>query len=172
MALDPEDIGRVAVEKALKSKNPTDLEPGEYTVILEENHSSPVVNLRCYIKAGSIYEGEFLGAALDPLASCLLLRGLRTLSLRMRQHQEAGLAIARLRRATAAIDVAGHRVITDPLLTTRVAHLRRSRPLPDDAVGDVDMIGEAGAVVVDVQDLGHHIAPSGERGCSARSTCA
>lgn len=42
--------------------------------------------------------------------------------------------------ATAAIDVAGHRVLTDPLLTNRVAHLRRSRPVPDDAVDDVDTI--------------------------------
>lgn len=42
--------------------------------------------------------------------------------------------------ATAAIDVGGHRILTDPLLTSRVAHLRRSRPVPDDAVDDADMI--------------------------------
>ena len=34
--LDPEAIGRIAVEKALSSRNPTPIEPGEYTVILEE----------------------------------------------------------------------------------------------------------------------------------------
>jgi PmbA protein len=34
--LDPESVGRIAVEKALSSKNPTPIEPGEYTVILEE----------------------------------------------------------------------------------------------------------------------------------------
>ncbi len=33
--LDPESVGRIAVEKALSSKNPTPIEPGEYTVILE-----------------------------------------------------------------------------------------------------------------------------------------
>jgi predicted Zn-dependent protease len=35
-ALDPEAVGRVAVDKALRSRNPTDVEPGAYTVILEE----------------------------------------------------------------------------------------------------------------------------------------
>ena len=34
--LDPTEIGRIAVDKALRSANPTDIEPGEYTVILEE----------------------------------------------------------------------------------------------------------------------------------------
>jgi predicted Zn-dependent protease len=35
-ALDPEAVGRVAVNKALRSRNPTELEPGVYAVILEE----------------------------------------------------------------------------------------------------------------------------------------
>ncbi|MCK4510985.1 insulinase family protein, partial [bacterium] len=35
------------------------------TVILEENHSSPVVNLRVYVKAGSIHEGEYLGCGIS-----------------------------------------------------------------------------------------------------------
>jgi PmbA protein len=34
--IDTEAVGRTAVEKALSSKNPTEIEPGEYTVILEE----------------------------------------------------------------------------------------------------------------------------------------
>jgi cystathionine beta-lyase len=37
---------------------------------------------------------ELLGATLDPFAGLLLLRGLRTLSVRMKQHHESGLAIA------------------------------------------------------------------------------
>lgn len=35
------------------------------TVIVEENHSSPVVNLRCYVRAGSILEGQYLGAGIS-----------------------------------------------------------------------------------------------------------
>lgn len=41
-------------------------------------------------------EGELLGATLDPFAAWLTLRGLRTLALRMEQHQRSGLALARL----------------------------------------------------------------------------
>ena len=41
--------------------------------------------------------------------------------------------------STVLIDVDGYRVITDPLLTRRVAHLRRRRPLPPDDHADVDL---------------------------------
>lgn len=41
-------------------------------------------------------EAEMLGASIDPFAAWLLIRGLRTLPLRMEQHQRSGLAIARL----------------------------------------------------------------------------
>lgn len=40
-------------------------------------------------------EGELLGATLDPFAAWLLVRGLRTLPLRMEQHQRSALAVAR-----------------------------------------------------------------------------
>jgi len=42
--------------------------------------------------------------------------------------------------ATTLIDVDGYRVLTDPLLTKRVAHLRRRRTLPDADYQDVDLI--------------------------------
>jgi L-ascorbate metabolism protein UlaG (beta-lactamase superfamily) len=42
--------------------------------------------------------------------------------------------------ATALLDIDGYRVITDPLMTARVAHLRRRRPLPSPDVHDVDLI--------------------------------
>ncbi len=41
--------------------------------------------------------------------------------------------------ATNVIDVAGYRIITDPLLTRRVAHLRRRRPVPESGTDDVDL---------------------------------
>lgn len=41
------------------------------------------------------FESELLGATPDPLGSWLLLRGLRTLALRMEQHQRSALALAR-----------------------------------------------------------------------------
>jgi len=42
--------------------------------------------------------------------------------------------------ATALIDFDGYRVLTDPLLTKRVAHLRRRRSLPDTDINDVDLV--------------------------------
>ena len=41
--------------------------------------------------------------------------------------------------STVLIDVDGYRVITDPLLTRRVAHLRRRRELPSADHADVDL---------------------------------
>ena len=41
--------------------------------------------------------------------------------------------------STVLIEHDGYRVITDPLLTRRVAHLRRRRSLPDADVADVDV---------------------------------
>jgi len=40
-------------------------------------------------------EGELLGASLDPFAAWLMLRSLRTLALRMRQHEKSALAVAK-----------------------------------------------------------------------------
>lgn len=41
-------------------------------------------------------DAELLGACIDPFAAWLLIRGLRTLPLRMNQHQKSGLAVAQL----------------------------------------------------------------------------
>jgi cystathionine beta-lyase len=43
-----------------------------------------------------LYEAELLGATLDPFAAWLMLRGVRTLGLRMERHQKSGLAVARM----------------------------------------------------------------------------
>ncbi len=58
-------------------------EPGEIvaklgnglTVIVKENHSAPVAAVRVHVKAGSIYEGEHLGAGLSHLFEHLLAGG-------------------------------------------------------------------------------------------------
>lgn len=41
-------------------------------------------------------EAELIGASLDPFAAWLMLRSLRTLAVRMEQHQKSGLAVARM----------------------------------------------------------------------------
>jgi zinc protease len=45
------------------------------TVILRENHSSPVVNLRFYVRAGSIYEGKYLGSGITHYIEHLMSDG-------------------------------------------------------------------------------------------------
>lgn len=42
--------------------------------------------------------------------------------------------------ASTLIDTGTTRLLTDPLLTRRVAHLRRRRPAPDPSTGDADVI--------------------------------
>lgn len=51
------------------------------TVILQENHSSPVINMRFYVRAGSIYEGEYLGAGISHYCEHVLSDGTPTRTL-------------------------------------------------------------------------------------------
>ena len=51
------------------------------TVILRENRSAPVVNLRMYVKAGSILEGEYLGCGISHYCEHLLSDGTTTRTL-------------------------------------------------------------------------------------------
>jgi len=44
-------------------------------VVVKENHSSPVVSIRVYVRAGSIYEGKYLGAGISHLVEHLVHGG-------------------------------------------------------------------------------------------------
>ena len=52
--LDPEAVGRAAVDRALRSQNPTEIEPGAYTVILEENAVSDMLFTLGYVGFGAL----------------------------------------------------------------------------------------------------------------------
>ena len=69
-------------------------------------------------------EAELLGASPDPFAAWLLLRGLRTLALRMEQHQRSALVIARLLAAHPAV-----RRVNHPGLETNPQHAVARRQL-------------------------------------------
>ena len=58
--LDPEEIGRVAVDKALRSQKPSPIEPGAYTVLLEEEAVADMVFFLGYLGLGalSVQEGR------------------------------------------------------------------------------------------------------------------
>lgn len=53
-----------------------------------------VLGPKTHLDALTTYEGQLLGGILDPFAAWLLLRGVRTLPVRMERHQENGLAVA------------------------------------------------------------------------------
>jgi zinc protease len=66
--------------------------PNGMTVIIRENHSSPVVNLRFYVKSGSIHEGKYLGAGITHYLEHLMSDGTtnRTLEESEREIEEIG----------------------------------------------------------------------------------
>jgi PmbA protein len=53
-ALDPEAVGRVAVGKVLRGRHPTDVEPGVYTVILEEDAVADMLDTLGYLGFGAL----------------------------------------------------------------------------------------------------------------------
>ena len=77
--------------------------------------------------------------------------------------------------ATTLIAVDGYRVLTDPLMTKRVAHLRRRRPDPAPETFDVDLSGAAtlGDLANEIEEAANIGIAFG--GCSAmlvnRETC-
>jgi PmbA protein len=52
--LDPEALGRVALDKALRSRHPTEVDPGAYTVILEEDAVADMVFTLGYLGFGAL----------------------------------------------------------------------------------------------------------------------
>jgi PmbA protein len=52
--LDPRSVGRAAVDKALRSQAPTDIEPGAYTVILEEEAVAAMLQTLAYLGLGAL----------------------------------------------------------------------------------------------------------------------
>ncbi len=52
--LDPTEVGRIAVEKAVRSADPVKIEPGEYTVILEESAVANMVFFLGYLGLGAL----------------------------------------------------------------------------------------------------------------------
>ncbi|MBU1050766.1 TldD/PmbA family protein [Candidatus Bipolaricaulota bacterium] len=51
--LDPSDIARIAVDKAIRSKNPTPIDPGSYTVILESDAVATMMFYLGYLGLGA-----------------------------------------------------------------------------------------------------------------------
>lgn len=52
--------------------------PNGLTILVQENHAAPVVAVRFYVKTGSIYEGQYLGAGISHLFEHVLQEGSKT----------------------------------------------------------------------------------------------
>ncbi len=52
--------------------------PNGLEIIVEEDHSAPVVSVQAWVKTGSIHEGEWLGAGLSHLLEHMLFKGTAT----------------------------------------------------------------------------------------------
>lgn len=83
-----------------------------------------VVGRRKDLKRRVQYQAELFGSVLDPFAAWLLIRGLRTLALRMEQHQRSGLALARLLARHPKV-----RQVCHPGLETSLCHEAAGRQL-------------------------------------------
>jgi zinc protease len=67
----------------VKSSSPVSVEtkpqvftfPNGLTLIVEENHSSPVASVQAWCKTGSIHEGKWLGAGLSHILEHMLFKG-------------------------------------------------------------------------------------------------
>ena len=57
---DPETLGRQAIEKTLRGRNPQKIEPGEYTVVLEHYVTEDIVNMLNFTGVGAqaVLEGR------------------------------------------------------------------------------------------------------------------
>src|SRR5688572_21531296 len=49
--------------------------PNGLTLIVEEDHSSPVASIQAWVQTGSIHEGRWLGAGLSHLLEHMLFKG-------------------------------------------------------------------------------------------------
>ena len=110
------------------------------TVILEENHSSPVVNLRFYVKAGSIYEGEYLGCGISHFLEHLVANG----ATENRTAEEYELEIENIGGGSNAYTTKDH---TCYFIETSSEHFDKALDLLADKAMNIDITQE----VVDTQ---------------------
>jgi len=73
------------------------------TILVQENHSMPVVTIRIYIRAGSIHEGEFLGSGISHFVEHTISKGTKT-----RSEQEIDRAVEEMGNASNAYTTLDH----------------------------------------------------------------
>ncbi|MDQ3815861.1 MAG: insulinase family protein, partial [Armatimonadota bacterium] len=84
--------------------------PNGLTILVLENHAAPVVAVRIYVKTGSIYEGEYLGAGISHLFEHTLSEGTKTRT-KQQMHEETQ-AIGGQENAYTSYDVTAYHMTT------------------------------------------------------------
>jgi zinc protease len=84
--------------------------PNGLTVLVLENHAAPVVAVRAYVKTGSIYEGQYLGAGISHLFEHTLSEGTTTRS--KQQINDEVQAIGGQSNAYTSKDVTAYHITT------------------------------------------------------------
>lgn len=95
--------------------------PNGLTVLVLENHAAPVVAVRMYVKTGSIYEGQYLGAGISHLFEHTLGEG--TESLNKAQISAEEQAIGGQSNAYTSYDVTVYHITTASAYFDRALNL-------------------------------------------------
>jgi zinc protease len=80
------------------------------TILVQENHASPVVAVRFYVRTGSLYEGKYVGAGISHLFEHVLWEG--TTSMNKKQFNDAVQAIGGQSNAYTTTDVTAYFITT------------------------------------------------------------
>lgn len=80
------------------------------TILVQENHASPVVAVRFYVRTGSLYEGKYVGAGISHLFEHVLWEG--TESMTKKQFNDAVQAIGGQSNAYTTTDVTAYFITT------------------------------------------------------------
>ena len=80
------------------------------TILVQENHASPVVAVRFYVRTGSLYEGKYVGAGISHLFEHVLWEG--TTSMDKKQFNDAVQAIGGQSNAYTTTDVTAYHITT------------------------------------------------------------
>ncbi|MBV9863776.1 MAG: insulinase family protein [Abitibacteriaceae bacterium] len=84
--------------------------PNGLTVLVQENHAAPVVAVRMYVKTGSVYEGQYLGAGISHLFEHTLSEGTQTRTKAQISDEEQ--AIGGQSNAYTSYDVTAYHITT------------------------------------------------------------
>jgi len=125
--------------------------PNGLTILVQEDHASPVVAVRFYVRTGSLYEGKYVGAGISHLFEHVLWEG--TEKMTKKQFNDAVQAIGGQSNAYTTTDVTAY------FITTSSHYFDRALELLSDMLQHPALTPEA---VKTEQGVIHHEMALGE----------